>query len=339
MTANEKDQLSDTWPTIFELASTIPSVDLKRLGRQGGGRKNAPPVTQGLIPKPFPTKEGYFEVTPEQLASLRVPKIEVNGTVRGFQREKVNIHVRKIARALVDGEEMPPLIISIFPDGQAYVDDGQHRALAAIVARKNLEVVVKHRTVEQARKLFASQGKAKGLRSDDTLLTGDSPLELYIQDALTSDEHPWSMLVALNPSSTGQKMTPTTMGTMVGTFVYNAFNQGVNYYISRPDDTFDPRLADQLAEMVRVFGNRATNPLAFRGRTLRAISYAATHVFRRNLHTRPDDYERWLRHMPTFDFSKYPHLLSKETDMAGALVAHWNKRLPAERRVEITTYH
>ena len=147
MMTNNKDQLSPNWPTIFELASTIPQIDLAT----GRGGKNRPPVTQGLIPVEFPIEEGFYEVKPEQMASLRVPKIEVTDEVRGFQREKVNSHVRKIARALLSGDEMPPLMISIFPDGQAYIDDGQHRALASIVTRKPLEVVVKRRTVEQAR--------------------------------------------------------------------------------------------------------------------------------------------------------------------------------------------
>lgn len=327
-----KDQLSENWPTIFELASQIPQVDLARVGRVRGGSKNRPPVTQGLIPESFPTAPGLHEVTPEQLASLRVPKIEVNGDIRGFQREKVNQHVRSIARALVDGEEMPPLIISIFPDGNAYVDDGQHRALAAIVVRQKLEVVVKHRTIEQARKLFANQSKARGVKSDDTLLTGDSALELYIQDAVTTDGHPWSQLVA--PYKSDKKMTPTTMAIMVGAYVFNTLNQGVNFYVSRDANDFDTRLADQLAGFVEVFGTKATNPLAFRGRTLRAIAYAAIYIFRRNPNVQPGDVERWKKHMPSFDFGKYPHLIGKETEMALMLVEHWNKRLNESRKVQ-----
>lgn len=333
-----RDQLSPTWPTIFELASSIQQIDLNRLGRPGGMRKNAPPVTQGLVPEPFPAKVGYFEATPEQIASLRVPKVEVGSEVKGFQREKINQHVRKIAAAMRDGEEMPPVILSIFPDGNVYVGEGQHRALAAIVVRQNLEVIVKRRTVDQARKLFTNQGKARGLRTDDILLTGDSPLELYIQDALTSDDHPWSHLVTQG-RATNTRMTPTTMGMMVGAFVYNAFNQGVSYYTNRPDSDFDTKQADLLAELVTVFGNRSTNPFAFRGRTLRAIAYSATHVFRRNPATKgSEDVARWKRHMPQFDFAKYPHLLSREGELTMTLVEHWNKRLPEERRVKPYTY-
>lgn len=334
----DKSDLSPTWPTIFELGSTIPQIDLNRLGRPAGGRKNAPPITKGLIPEPFPAKEGYFEATPAQLASLRVPKIEVGSDIKGFQREKINQHVRKIAAALHSGEEVPPLILSIFPDGLVYVDDGQHRALAALVVRKPLEVVVKRRTVEQARKLFTSQGKAKNIRTDDTLLTGDSALELYIQDALTSTNHPWSDLVTLN-RNTSTRMTPTTMGNMIGAFVFNTFNQGVTFYTTRNDHDFDPKKADLLAELVRVFGTHATNPFAFRGRVLRTISYAATHVFWRNPASQYEkDVIRWKKHMPQFDFAKYPHLFNRESELTLVLVEHWNKRLPVERRVKPYTY-
>jgi hypothetical protein len=163
MPDNSLSDLSANWPTIFELASQIPQVT------RGSTNKYAAPVTQGLIPQPFPVMPGYREIPPEQIASLRVPTIEVGVEIKGFQREKVNAHARKVARAMEAGEEMPPIIVSIFPDGNAYVDDGQHRALGALIARKKLEVVVKHRTVDQARKLFANQGKARTLRSDDTL--------------------------------------------------------------------------------------------------------------------------------------------------------------------------
>lgn len=329
-----KNDISDDWPTIFQLAAQIPEMDLTRVGKQATVRKNANPVTNGLLPAEFPAKEGYFTVTPEQLCSLIVPKVTVNGQIVGFQREKVNAHARKIARAMKKGEEMPPIIVSIFPDGKAYVDDGQHRALGAIIARCSLEVIVKHRTVAQARKLFTNQGRAKNLRSDDTLLTGDSPLELYIQDALTAANHPWSTLVSISGGGSNLRMTPTTMAQMIGVFVYNAFNQGASYYVARPVEEFDEKMANRLADLVKAFGNKTTNPLAFRGRSLRAIAYAATHIFRRNPNVKPEDWERWMRHMPQFDFSKYPHLLGKESDMAMALIEHWNKRLPQDRRVK-----
>lgn len=332
MTENPKDQLSPDWPTIFELASTIPQIDLTT----SRGGKNRPPVTQGLIPVEFPVRQGYWEASPEEIASLRVPKIEVTNEVRGFQREKVNSHVRKIARALLAGDEMPPLMISIFPDQRAYIDDGQHRALAAIVVRKPLEVVVKERTVAQARKLFASQARAKSLRRDDTLLTGDSAIELYIQDALTSDAHPWSTLVGVR--ATRYRMSPTTMAAAVGAFVFNSLSVSINEFTRRSEEEFDEGLAATLADLVHAFGTKSTHPVAFKGGVVRAISYAAVHVFRRNENAQMGDPGRWMTHMPNFDFGKYPHLLNKESQLSVELVHHWNKRLPEGRRVKIIHY-
>ena len=124
-----KDQISPHWPTIFELASTIQQIDLHAPSARRKGGPNRRAVTHGLIPEPFPVQEGYFVVTPAQLASLKVPKIEVGADIKGFQRDKMNTHARKIARALLDGIEIPPITVSIFPDGEAYVGDGQHRAL------------------------------------------------------------------------------------------------------------------------------------------------------------------------------------------------------------------
>ena len=324
--------LSPNWPTIFELASQIPQTS-----SGGRGTKNAMPVTQGLTPEPFPATPGYREVSAEQIASLRVPKITVESEIKGFQREKVNSHARKVARALAAGEEMPPIMVSIFPDGLAYVDDGQHRALGAIIARKPLEVVVKHRTVDQARKLFTNQGKAKSLRSDDTLLVGDSPLELYIQDALTSTNHPWSGLVSVSGGGHGRRMTPTTMGQLVGSYVYNSLSTGVMSFTRRPHDEFDEKLGHQLAELIQSFGNSTTNTMAFKGRMLRSIAFAAIHIFRRNPNVQDGDVERWKNHMPKFDFMKFPHLLAREQEMGVMMVEHWNKRLPEDRKVK--PYH
>jgi hypothetical protein len=329
MTENPKDQLSPSWPTIYELAATIPQTDLQT--NRGG--KNRPSITKGLVPEDFPIQKGYFEATPEQLASLRVPKIEVSDEVRGFQREKVNSHVRRIARAMVAGEEMPPIMVSIFPDQKAYIDDGQHRALASVMTRLPLEVVVKERTVAQARKLFAAQARAKKLRRDDTLLTGDSAIELYIQDALTSDNHPWSTLVGVQASR--YRMSPTTMAAAVGAFVFNTMNTSINDFINRPESEFDEALANTLADLIRAFGTKTTNPVAFKGGVVRAISYAAVHIFRRNENSQMRDYGRWMTHMPSFDFGKFPHLLNKEGYLSLELVNHWNKRLLESRRVHV----
>lgn len=336
MTAS-KDQISPNWPTVFELASTIQKIDLHAPSSRRKGGPNRRSVTHGLTPEPFPVQEGYFVATPEQIASLIVPKTEVGEEIRGFQRDKVNAHARKIARALLDGQEMPPILLSIFPDGKVYLDEGQHRALAAIIARKPLEVIVKRRTVAQARQLFANQSRAKALKSDNTLLTGNSAIELYLQDALTTDRHPWSPLVSAHPSAT--KMTPTSMVVCVGSFVHNTMILSSNFHTSRTEEEFDVARADKLSRLITCFGTRVTNPLAFRAKSLRAISFAAIYIIRRNEHWRgAKDEERWMRHMPAFDFSRYAHILNREVELSLALVDHWNKRLPQGRRVVPVTY-
>ena len=331
-----KDQISPNWPTIFELASTIQEINLNAPSSRRKGGPNRRVVTHGLTPEPFPIKEGFFVVTPEQIASLRVPRTEVGVEIRGFQREKINAHARKIAKALLDGKEMPPVECSIFPDGQVYVGEGQHRCLGAIIARKPLEVVVKKRTVDQARQLFANQSRAKKLKSDDTLMTGNSPVELYLQDALTSENHPWSPLVSAYPS---QKMTPTSMVVCVGSFVHNTMSLSTTWHCSRTPEEFDSSLADQLGRLLYCFGTKTTNPWAFRAKSLRAISFAAIYIIRRNEHWLGNkDEERWLRHMPPFDFSRFAHILNREVELSLVLVDHWNKRLPEGRRVTPVTY-
>lgn len=324
-----KDVIDPNWPTIFELASQIPYMDLSVPGQ---GKKNRPSVAQGLVPEPFPIDKPYFFASVPQILSLRVPILEIDGGIRGFQRGKGIHHAREIARAINAGKEMPPALISVFPDGLAYIGEGQHRALGAVIAQMPLECVVKKRAVADARELFSNQTKAKNVKTDNTLLTGNSPLEIYIQDALTTDKHLWSDMVGLQASDL--RMSPTTMANIVGAYVFNALHNGVRSFVSKPESQWDEKYANELARLIQPFGTKVTNPLAFRGNPLRAISYAAVWIIRRNPAWRGDkDFERWRAHMPKFDFAKYPHILNKEHDLAHEMVRHWNKRLPEARLV------
>lgn len=326
---NTKDQIDPNWPTIFDLASQIPYLDLSVRGQ---GKKNRPSVAQGLVPEPFPSDKPYLFASVSQILSLRVPILEIDGGVRGFQRTKMVRHARDIARALHRGEEMPPSIISIFPDGLAYMSEGQHRALGSVIAGVPLECVVKQRTVAEARQLFTNQTKAKNVKSDNTLLTGNSALELYIQDALTTEKHPWSDIVGIN--ATELRISPTSMAVIVGSYVFNSVHNGIRHYVGLPDDQWNDKYADELVRLIRPFGTKSTNPLAFRGVPLRAIAFAAIWIIRRNETWRGEkDFERWRSHMPKFDFAKYPHILNREHDLGHELVKHWNKRLPEARVV------
>jgi hypothetical protein len=128
-------------------------------------------------------------------------------------------------------------------------------------------------------------------------------------------------------------MTPTTAAQCIGSYVYNSFS-GISSLTRKGDAEFDEKLGHQLATFVKVFGNSQTNPLAFKGRSLRAIAFAAVWIFRRNPAVKDGDVERWKQRMPQFEFAKYPHLLGKEQEMALMMVEHWNKRLPEERKVK-----
>lgn len=329
------------WPTVYEVASDIVEVDLAVPVKQrqySGGK----PVTEGLKPKPFPMKEGLHTVTPAQIASLEVPIITVGDEeIRGFQRDARDskFHARKMAEAMKEGREFPPVMVSIIKDENgkkhACVSDGSHRSIAAIIARMPVTVVTKERTYEEAKVLFTDQRKSRKINSDQTILTGNSPLEEFIQDAITSDDHPWSGMISSKLSGGDRlRMTPIAAAQCIGAYTFDKMNKGLNYYSSASEKEFDLSRANELAELLQAFGNKTTNPEAFRSRSIKAITYAAIYIFHRNPATREGDRQRWREHMPKFNFGDYPHLLGKHQQLAQALVEHWNKRLPANRKVK-----
>lgn len=336
---------SREYPTVYEVASDIGVIDLENRGR-GKKASSHKFVTDGLQPEPFPLKEGYYEATPEQLASLKVPVITVGDKVVGFQRDARDskAHARDMAKAMKDGKEFPPIIVSLTKNSEtgeeeAIVSDGQHRSVAAIIARQSCEVVVKHREEDAAKNMFSDQTKSKRIRHDHTLLTGNSPLELYIQDALTSDDHPWSNMISpTGKASDRRRISPVTAATMIGAYVYDSMSAGVNNYIKRSVDGFDEEKANELAELVKAFGNKMSNPDAFRSRSLKSITYAAIYIFHRNPSVKDSDKKRWMDWMPRFAFREHSHLWNNDQQLAQALVAHWNKRLPVDRKVEVMVY-
>lgn len=335
--------VKDDWPSIYDLASDIGTIDLHAPSKHRSS-KHRGPVTDGLKPKPFPMKEGYYSVTPEQVASLEVPVITIgNERVEGFQRDARDskTHARNVARALDEGKEFPPINVSIVKDehgkDHALVTDGSHRSVGSIIARKPVEVVVKRRTFDQAKQMFTDQRKSRKISSDQTILTGNSPLEHYIQDALTSDDHMWSDMISPNlAGGDRRRMTPICAAQCIGAYVFDSMNSSLSHYTGSSEKGFDISRADDLCELIQAFGNKTTNPLAFRSRSLKAITYAAVYIFHRNPSARSSDFARWKEHMPKFAFEDYPHLLNKHSQLAAALVDHWNKRLPADRKVSST---
>jgi hypothetical protein len=330
------------WPTVYDLSSDIRNINLEApAGKSSIKRKKPGHVTDGLTPEPFPMKEGYYVVTPEQVASLEVPVISIGeDRVQGFQRDARDskVHARNVARALIEGREFPPINVSIVKDengvDHALVTDGSHRSVGSIIARVPIEVVVKRRTFEQAKVMFTDQRKQRKIKSDQTILTGDSPLEHYIQDALTSDDHPWSDMIS--PHLAGgdkRRMTPITAAQCIGAYTFDSMNSSLAFYTKASEQGFDLSKPDELVELIQAFGNKTTNPLAFRSRSLKAITYAAVYIFQRNPNTREGDRARWKEHMPKFAFEDYPHLLDKHHQLAQALIEHWNRRLPRNRKV------
>ena len=327
-----------SWPTVMEIASDIKKIDLDTPA-PSHQENITQSVADGLKPKPFPMKEGYFTATPAQIASLEVPIITIGDKVEGFQRDtrESKTHARKMAKAMQEGKEFPPIMVSTYKDDKgkthAIISDGSHRAVASIIARVPVEVVSKKRSFEDAKQMFADQRKSRKISSDQTILTGNSPLELYIQDALTSDTHPWSDMISPNRTDK-RKITPITAALCIGSYVHNSMNAGLNSYTVKSEKEFDEAKADELLELIMAFGNKTTNPLAFRSGSLKAITHAAVYIFQRSENVQESDFQRWKDHMPKFAFEDYPHLLLKHGQLMQALIEHWNRRLSANRKID-----
>lgn len=340
------DNINPNWPTIYDLAMQIPEIDVM-IGRSRGrpAQEQSKPIAADMSPKAFPLAEGVFEVEPEQLLSLKVPLYDP-ATGQGFQRDVLRFpqHCRYIARCMLQGAEVPILVASIFPDNQPYVTDGQNRAIAAIITRTRVRVDIQRRTVAEARALFNNQQEAWKLSSDLMIMSGNSPVALYIQEAVSDSNHPWHSYVgpgaARYPGKGhvgGQdrdKLSPTQVSTAVGMFAYNTLNAQTRA-LGRRNDPIDRMRADQLARLLSVFGTKHTNRNAFRAGSVWAIARAATEIFLRNPNARPGraDERRWMQVMGGFDFGKYPHLIShQDNELVRKLIEHWNKRLHADRR-------
>ena len=288
-----------------------------------------PRVTDGLKPKPVARREGLFVLEPEQLLNILVPRIELNGSIKGYQRDFDVKHARKMARDMRGGTPVPVGEVALDGKGRLFAVDCQHRIGAAIMARLPLRVVITRMDKAAQAKLFNSQRKAKAVDPSNLVLAGDGPFERYVKDAIEDKAHPWHPIVSLTRNSR-TKISPWQMTGLLVRFVGN--RGGTAAGIKQGLDTqWDRGLADQLAPLIACFGNKQTNPPAFRARNLTSIGTAAMWVFRRH-ETQEGDYERWISHMPQFPFDHYLFIRT-ERDMTDALLAHWNKRLRGSRRV------
>jgi hypothetical protein len=192
--ASWEEQVSTT---IAELASSI-YVDT---GRGANLRGDRPTISEGLKPRRAPAVEGLHMFTPEELLTLNIQTVSVNGSVKGYQREADPTHARRVAKALLDGKPMPLLHIAMDGRGSMYIVDGQHRALAAVIARVPIEGVVKRMDKQDQAELFFGQRQAKTVDPNVLVLAGTSAYARYVQEALETPSHPWNRIVSANRSS------------------------------------------------------------------------------------------------------------------------------------------
>lgn len=326
-------------PTLFDLVS-----DVKMRGRdRRRGTRGQHSIIKGLKVVPFRNEVGYRVVSPEELASLHIPVIqkEEDG-FEGYQRRLKISHAFNIAWALDDGQDMPVLEVSLDELGTAYITDGQHRAIGALIARKPLRVAIRERSFAEARQMFINQTFAKRLDKSHMVLVGTDAMSEYVQDALTNAEHPWSGMVH---ETNTHKLTPSVMHRLVLMYGCDTIGGITAEYADRLQSRFNSKRADELADLIGVFGrnpegffDRRNNSLAFKQTNLSALAQTAVHVLIRadNVHPGPDR-ERWLRHMPLFNWTAYMHLRNVK-DIVEAQLDHWNKHMTS-RRVERRIYN
>ena len=317
--------------TIHDIARDVYVVDLSRTQRNIYA-PGAPRVTDGMKVRRGPSEEGLQTFSPEQLLSLHVQTVSVNGKVSGYQRGEDIPHARRIARAMLDGKPFPPPIIAVEGNGRLSIVDGQHRVLGAVIARLPLECIVKRLDKATQAELFFGQRNAKTVDPNVLVLAGSSAYARYVQEAVAGNaDHPWDTIVSANKSSK-TRIAPYAMFKLLIRYVANA-EIGAARITPYVEEQWDRGLADELAPLIAAFGNKKTNPLAFRPFAVQAVGATAMHVFRRH-EVHRDDFDRWHNHMPTFPFDQWLHVRTQRV-LVTHLVDHWNKRLSGERRVTV----
>lgn len=318
--------------TIYDICKQIPVLNDngKFDTRSNWENGTMPTVVDGLKPRQAPTKEGLHLFTPEELLSLRVPVIEVNHSVTGYQRPFDRGHARKMVLAMREGKQMPPGVVALDGHGHMYTVDMQHRAVAGVIAREPILGVVMGMNKQGQRELFAGQRRAKPVDRNVLILAASGPYEEYIQDAVTSNNHPWSEIVSANTKSK-TRITPNQMLDLLSFYVGNSAGT-----VMSPDmlARWDREVADEMAPLISCFGDKQNNPVAFQPPALRGIGRTAMLVFRRNERTQESDYQRWVNHMPKFPWERN-RIVRSGVEWTYVLVQHWNKRLFAARRVNL----
>lgn len=288
-----------------------------------------PRIIDGLTPKKPAVREGLVMLTPENLLTLRIFPVSVNGKVVGYQRGLRISDAKKAAKWLEAGKRIPSINVALDGNGRLWIVDGQHRAVAAIIARVPIRAEVEKLDRNEQKELFLSQRHATRVNADVLTLASTDPIARYVQQAVSDSGNPWAPLVSARRDSK-TKMSPYNAYRLLLRYVYNVEAQKAQQAAIK-EDGWDSRLADELASLIACFGTKQTNPLAYRPSTLQAIGATAMWVFRR---TEPHvtDRERWVEHMPLFQFAQWAHVTT-QLAMTENLLDHWNKRLSAARRV------
>lgn len=311
---------------LYDIAEQIQQAD-----KSGRVVPSSKPITVGLKVQDPPFTPGLHYISPSQACGVFVDVLHIEGGQKGGYQRKVDAsHVRRIARQLKEGHPFPPVQLAVENGNYAEVIDGQHRLLAAIMARKSVWVTAVEMSEADRQKLFAGQRRAKVVDRATLILAGDGPVEEYIQDAVTSSNHPWSRWIVPYPSSNHIPVA-TAYGAIaaygMGTLRTPTGNTSDAYVA----ETWQIKHANQLADLISAFGTRQTNPDAFHNAAFRGIVQAAVVIVRRR-GSKPVDVARWHKRMRAFPWRDYPQLRSS-VEWADALIAWWNKGLKKEQRV------
>lgn len=316
--------------TFKEICDEIYKVD-EKTGKVP--LRHPTPITQGMLVKNPPIKEGLVQITPEQALGIYIERLSVNGEIEGYQRVQALPSARQIARLLRAGGEIPEVSLAL-DSGRVFADDGATRILGCIIARKPIWAVIRKRDYSARKKRFASQHMQRRISADVLALANDGIIFRYIQEAVVArkngQDHPWARIVGAKNSSI--VMSPHVAVLSLTNYVLAIRgNSSMRPEEERLRSAFSADKGIQLARVLLAFGTKSTNPLAFRPFAIRAITDAAVMIVAREGY-RESDVQRWERHMVSFDWSGYAWVRSSR-ELATQLIRHWNKRLGPDSRI------
>lgn len=308
--------------------------EIKKTEKHGKAMPNSVAVTRGMTIREAPKKEGLVQITPEQALSIYIERLNVNGAVEGYQRVQDVNRCRRIADVLASGKDIAEISLGL-DSGKLFCDDGGHRLIACVIARKPIWAVIRKRSFGARAERFANQRFARRVNADVLALAADGAIERYIQDAVVvrknGGDHPWATLV-------GHKNTQAVIGpaAAVGALTnYTLSIRGTSNHpssaLARASEMFSPAIGEELARLYLAFGTKSTNPLAFRPIAIRAIADTAVLVIARE-GRKATDIQRWERHMSSFDWSGFAWVRSS-TELVSVLIRHWNKRLGFDKKI------